>query len=42
LANMAETLDEIVLSNMDWTGCLRQDVGLLRGCLRQDLFFLKK
>jgi len=42
LANMAETLDEIVLSNMDWTGCLQEDVGLLRGCLRQDLIFLKK
>nr|TKR83704.1 40S ribosomal protein S3a-2 [Populus alba] len=30
LANMAETLDEIVLSDMDLTGCLRQDTGLLR------------
>uniref|UniRef100_A0A6N2MV25 Leucine-rich repeat-containing N-terminal plant-type domain-containing protein n=1 Tax=Salix viminalis TaxID=40686 RepID=A0A6N2MV25_SALVM len=31
LAAMAETLDEIVLSNMALTGCLRQDIGLLRG-----------
>jgi len=39
LAIMAETLDEIVLSNMALTGCLRQDIGLLRGLTVLDVSF---
>ncbi|KDP40220.1 hypothetical protein JCGZ_02218 [Jatropha curcas] len=41
LARMAATLEEIVLSNLGLTGCLRQDIGVLKGLKVLDLSFNK-
>ncbi|KAJ9182161.1 hypothetical protein P3X46_006186 [Hevea brasiliensis] len=41
LAKMAGTLEEIVLSNLGLTGCLRQDIGTLKGLKVLDVSFNK-
>lgn len=41
LAKMAETLEEIILSNLGLTGCLRQDIGMLTGLKVLDVSFNK-
>ncbi|KAJ9154275.1 hypothetical protein P3X46_027628 [Hevea brasiliensis] len=41
LAKMAGTLEEIILSNLGLTGCLRQDIGILKGLKVLDLSFNK-